>query len=128
MNAGNRALSRRTFLAGLSSMTLTSPVSAQATTWGGGPPILRTGHSQFVELLPLDEVPALTLEGVDGKKVALSAFRGRAVLMNFWATWCPPCRRELPLLDDLRRTTVEKMLEILAVQSIKQDDRRSRPF
>jgi thiol-disulfide isomerase/thioredoxin len=124
MNAGNRALSRRTFLAGLSSMTLTSPVSAQATTWGGGPPILRTGHSQFVELLPLDEVPALTLEGVDGKKVALSAFRGRAVLMNFWATWCPPCRRELPLLDDLRRTTVEKMLEILAV-SIDQAGRPS---
>jgi thiol-disulfide isomerase/thioredoxin len=96
-------------------MALTSPLSAQATTWGGGPPILCTTHSQFVELLPLSEVPALTLEGSDGQKVALSAFRGRAVLVNFWATWCPPCRRELPLLDDLRRTTAKQRLEIVAI-------------
>jgi thiol-disulfide isomerase/thioredoxin len=122
MNAGTGTLSRRTFLAGLYGLTLTSPLSVQATTWGRGPPILRTTHSQFVELLPLSEVPALTLEGIDGKKVGLGAFRGRAVLVNFWATWCPPCRRELPLLDDLRRQTSEQTLEIVAV-SIDQAGR-----
>ena len=52
------------------------------TMWGGGPAILRMAHSQFVELLPLNEVPALTLESIDGKKVALSAFQGGAVLVS----------------------------------------------
>ena len=120
MNAGT--LSRRTFLAGWYGMALTSPLGAQATSWGRGPPVLRTAHSQFVELLSLSEVPALTLEGIDCRKVALSAFRGRAVLVNFWATWCPPCRRELPLLDDLRRTTAKQRLEIVAI-SIDQAGR-----
>ena len=50
--------------------------------WGGEPAILRMAHSQFVELLPLNEVPALTLESIDGKKVALSAFQGGAVLVS----------------------------------------------
>jgi thiol-disulfide isomerase/thioredoxin len=90
--------------------------------WGGGPPVLRTMHSQFTELRPLNEVPALTLERIDHKMIALNAFRGRAVLVNFWATWCPPCRRELPLLDDLRRATAQQSLEIVAV-SIDQAGR-----
>jgi thiol-disulfide isomerase/thioredoxin len=62
------------------------------------------------------------LERIDGKMVPLTAFRGKAVLVNFWATWCPPCRRELPLLGDLRRTMPEQSLEIVAI-SIDQSGR-----
>ena len=43
--------------------------------------------------------PAFTLETLDGKRVSLSDFRGRPVLINFWATYCAPCRREMPLIE-----------------------------
>lgn len=43
--------------------------------------------------------PALTLETLDGKRVSLAEYRGRPVLINFWATYCAPCRREMPLIE-----------------------------
>jgi hypothetical protein len=77
------AWSRRSFLAGLGGVTLASPARAQSAMRSGGPPVLRTMHSQFVERRPLNEVPALTIERIDHKMIALNAFRGRAVLVNF---------------------------------------------
>ncbi len=76
----------------------------------------------------MSEVPALMLERVDGQVVALNALRGKAALVNFWATWCSPCRRELPLLDDLARTAALQALEIIAI-SIDQAGRSAvEPF
>jgi thiol-disulfide isomerase/thioredoxin len=114
--------SRRSVLASLFAASLASSARAQTTKWGDGPPLLRTTRSQFIELRPLNEVPDLTLERIDGKMIPLNAFRGRPVLVNFWATWCPPCRRELPLLDELSRTMSEPSVAIVAV-SIDQAGR-----
>ncbi len=47
-------------------------------------------------------VPDLAFEGPDGKPTSLAAFRGRTVLVNLWATWCPPCLKEMPALDALQ--------------------------
>lgn len=44
-------------------------------------------------------LPALSLSSLDGRSVPLAAFQGKPVVLNLWATWCPPCRRELPLLQ-----------------------------
>ncbi len=46
------------------------------------------------------EVPDFTLETVDGETVTLSDYRGQPVVINFWATWCAPCREEMPLLQE----------------------------
>lgn len=53
------------------------------------------------EELPIRPAPELTLTGLDGSSRKLSEFRGRPVLLHFWATWCPPCKEELPGLLEL---------------------------
>jgi thiol-disulfide isomerase/thioredoxin len=52
--------------------------------------------------------PAFTLETVDGKKVSLSDFKGKGVIVNFWATWCPPCRKEIPDMIELQKAYAGK--------------------
>jgi peroxiredoxin len=59
--------------------------------------------------------PGFTLPDLAGRSVSLSAFRGKVVIVNFWATWCGPCRREIPSLERLYQSRKEKGLEILAV-------------
>ena len=59
--------------------------------------------------------PDFTLEGLDGRPISLSGFRGRPVLINFWASWCPPCRGEMPDLEELQREYADAGLVVLAV-------------
>lgn len=58
-----------------------------------------------------------TLPLLSGGRAALSSFRGKVVLLNFWATWCPPCRSEMPSMEVLYKRLNSKGLEILAVDS-----------
>jgi peroxiredoxin len=59
--------------------------------------------------------PDFTLRDIQGKEVKLSQFKGQVVVLNFWATWCPPCREEMPSMEKLYRDNREKGLVILAV-------------
>jgi thiol-disulfide isomerase/thioredoxin len=59
--------------------------------------------------------PPIELPGLDGELVALSSFTGRPVLVNFWATWCKPCRKEIPLLMALRGEFADSGLEVVGV-------------
>jgi cytochrome c biogenesis protein CcmG/thiol:disulfide interchange protein DsbE len=59
--------------------------------------------------------PALALDDLGGKRVDLGALRGRVVLVNFWATWCPPCRAELPELAELWQEHKGSCFELLGV-------------
>jgi len=56
-----------------------------------------------------------TLKALDGDKVSLSGLRGKVVLLDFWATWCPPCRKELPEVEKLRQQFGDKGLVVLGV-------------
>jgi cytochrome c biogenesis protein CcmG/thiol:disulfide interchange protein DsbE len=62
-----------------------------------------------------DQAPEFRLQAMDGSSVNLSDFRGKVVMVHFWATWCPPCVEELPTLDKLYRTVVDKDFQLLAV-------------
>ena len=59
--------------------------------------------------------PEFTLTSLDGRRVKLSEFRGKAVLLNFWATWCPPCKVEMPWLEDLQRQYGKDGLVVLGI-------------
>jgi len=62
-----------------------------------------------------DRVPQLQLPAVDGQVHSLTDWKGRPLVVNFWATWCDPCRREIPLLKALRREHARDGLEIVGI-------------
>lgn len=61
------------------------------------------------------QAPDFVLEDLQGKKVKLSDFRGKAVLLNFWATWCGPCKVEMPWFVELQKQYGPQGLEIVGV-------------
>jgi len=65
----------------------------------------------------------LTLENLKGKSRALSDFRGKVVFLNFWATWCPPCKAEMPAMEQLYRKFKEKGLVVVAVNHYENKDK-----
>jgi thiol-disulfide isomerase/thioredoxin len=67
--------------------------------------------------------PGFQLTSLDGKKVSLADYKGKAVLVNFWATWCAPCKLEMPWLVDLRAKYAPQGFEILG---ISEDDPGSK--
>ena len=66
------------------------------------PPVLRNAGNQFVFLRPQKPAPMTPILAEDGSMMVLDRYRGKVILLNFWATWCPPCVRELPTLDNLQ--------------------------
>jgi thiol-disulfide isomerase/thioredoxin len=59
--------------------------------------------------------PGFTLTDLDGKKVSLSDFKGRPVLVNFWATWCGPCKVEMPWFEQFQKQYAAQGFEILGL-------------
>jgi peroxiredoxin len=68
------------------------------------------------------KAPNFTLRDLNGRNVALSSFRGRAVLINFWATWCPSCRSEMADLDRLGKDLKDKGLVVVGVSIDRSAD------
>ena len=62
-----------------------------------------------------DRVPELTLPDLAGQPKSLREFRGHPLIINFWATWCAPCRREMPLLQRLRRSHRDDGLQVVGI-------------
>src|SRR5579863_7949771 len=74
------------------------------------------------------KVPDLTFEDADGKPKKLSDWRGRTVLVNLWATWCVPCRKEMPALDRLQTKLGGKDFEVVAINIDTRDPEKPRNF
>lgn len=80
------------------------------------PPVASSTPSAPPRARPIpDRVPAITLAGLDGKPRALADFHDPVLIINFWATWCVPCRREIPLLQQLRREQHPNGVEVVGI-------------
>jgi thiol-disulfide isomerase/thioredoxin len=68
------------------------------------------------------QAPTLRLNDDDGKAVDLAQYRGKVVLVNFWASWCPPCRKEFPSLSRVRKLFKPSEFEVMAVNVGEEPD------
>ena len=84
---------------------------ASLTVQAADPPLQFT----LTPIKPRLNAPELELTNLEGQSVALSGLKGKVVIVNFWATWCPPCRREFASMERLRRILADRPLEILAI-------------
>jgi len=71
--------------------------------------------------------PDFTLKNLDGNNMKLSEMRGTVILLNFWASWCAPCRLEMPLLDNLHNKYKDLGFTVLGV-NVEQDSNMARRY
>ena len=74
------------------------------------------------------KLPDLSFRDASGKQLTLAHWRGRTVLLNLWATWCVPCRKEMPTLDALQRKLGGPDFEVVAVNIDTRDPDKTRAF
>jgi peroxiredoxin len=74
------------------------------------------------------EAPDFALKDAEGKTVHLSEYRGKVVLLDFWATWCDPCRLEIPWFIDLQRKNKDKGFDVLGVSMDDEGWEVVKPF
>lgn len=71
----------------------------------------------------IGSTPDFTASTVTGEPVQLSSYRGQVVMLNFWATWCPPCRAEMPAIDAAYQSYQSQGFTVLAVNNGETPDR-----
>ncbi len=85
------------------------------------------GAPQYLSPFTGKPAPAFALEDLSGKKVSLADYKGKAVLVNFWATWCGPCKIETPWIIELRNKYAAQGFEVLGIDTegddLKKDDK-----
>jgi cytochrome c biogenesis protein CcmG/thiol:disulfide interchange protein DsbE len=97
MTVGATARLMAAAIALLAGAAAQSAPPAELKPWTGGP------------------APALGLKDLEGASQSLQAYRGKVVILNFWATWCEPCRDEMPSFNKLRRSFEGRPVAVLAV-------------
>ena len=93
-----------------------------AGTVSAAPPLPEMSHT-LTALKPAKSAKDFTLPDLDGKPHRLSDYRGKVVLVNFWATWCPPCRREMPSMERLSQRLRDQPFMILGINQQEDPER-----
>ena len=81
----------------------------------------KLGHSMTPLPKPVP-APDFTLEDMDEVKHSFKDLRGKVVLLNFWATWCPPCRREMPSMERLHQKLSNDNFKVIAINQMESPD------
>lgn len=108
-----RVPTRRAVVAGMIGAGAALAMPARAAS---GPPQFGTIRHQFTQVEGARPVPPVAIPALAGGAIDLAAFKGRLVLLNFWATWCAACRTELPMLDRLAASG-RRDLAVIAVST-----------
>ena len=96
-----------------------------------------TSISQTNEDVPLNNIaiseipkpiPSLIFEDFSGNKISLKDYQGKLVILNFWATWCAPCKKEMPSLDNLYQDTSFKNLKVFAINLENPNKFKTKKF
>ncbi|MCZ2259495.1 thiol-disulfide oxidoreductase ResA [Sporosarcina sp. G11-34] len=74
-----------------------------------------------------DMAPDFELVDLEGNKQRLSDYRGEGVFLNFWGTWCPPCKKEMPYIEKLHNEFADKGVKVLSI-NIKESDLKVKTF
>ena len=92
------------------------------------PPEFSGSFGAYETLDPVNPVPDVAFLDADGAPIKLDAFEGQVVLLNFWATWCAPCVKELPALDALQADLGGDDFTVLIVSVDRKGEEVAAPF
>ncbi len=93
-----------------------------------------TYYSRVQEQLTLEQIeekihaPDFELKTLEGKSVRLSDYRGKIVFLNFWATWCPPCRQEMPDFNSANQKLLKEGKAVILTVNVQEDPQNVREF
>ena len=111
-----KAMSHVATIALVGILSLSAPLHAQSV------------DGNFIFHEPPRTIPRIEFKDIDGEILTLADFRGRVVLLNLWATWCAPCRREMPTLDRLQGALGGPEFEVVALSLDKTDQKKVSDF
>jgi len=103
-------------------------VASAAPVAAGELTVDSSGTPQYGATLKGKLAPAFALQDLSGRKVTLASFRGKALLINFWATWCAPCKIETPWIIDLRNQYASQGFEVLGLSTDDLDPEDQKKF
>jgi thiol-disulfide isomerase/thioredoxin len=126
--AGASHPGRRTVLAGISAVIASAVLPYPALAVSDAPPPFGNSRHQFTILQPQRMVPSIPITRLDGAVATFASFLGKVVLVNFWATWCPACRTELPMLDQLQASSGARDLQVIAISMDRGGRATVAPF
>ncbi len=133
-------LSRNLLVAGLAivAIALGFHLLSPQPTAGGRPSTTANGTNAAGDAGPLkpravpsirgQQAPAITLKDLNGKPVALADFKGKVVLVNFWATWCQPCLLEIPWFIDFQKKYEKDGFQVLAISLDEEGPKIVKPY
>jgi thiol-disulfide isomerase/thioredoxin len=104
------------------------PTLAMAGATADGKPPLNGAMENFSLAETTMPAPDIKFKDAGGKQHNMSAWKGKVVLLNFWATWCAPCRREMPALDALQAAFADRNFEVIALSSDRKGLDAVKPF
>jgi len=93
----------------------------QSTANNGSPALIQTASAEDAAGIPT-ELPDFTLADREGTQRSIRSWQGKSMVVNFWATWCGPCRKEIPLLKELQKSNAGAGFQVVGVAVDERED------